>query len=72
MNEQKQEQKPKRKILVEFTVPDEWPEVDINLFTDYFRDKIGERFCNTRNFLESARFVTPCNSTNRVPLDTLP
>ncbi len=69
MNQEKDGEKDNRKILVEFTVPDEWDEVFEDFFGRYLVDNIADLDEGDVDFLASGEIVTYCAPEN---YDTIP
>lgn len=72
MKEEISGQKEKRKILVEFTVPDGWERGHEPTYFSDLADYNGEFSVLESEFFNSAKVVTPCESADSGPLDTLP
>lgn len=72
MKEEKQEENRKRKILVEFEVDDEKIHVTERYFSNYIK-RFGLSLDDMDvDFLSTGKVVTPCESVDSGPLDTLP
>lgn len=69
MNQENCGQKDKRKILVEFEIPDEWGEVVEDFFCRYLVDNIADLDEGDIDFLASGEIVTHCAPKN---YDTIP
>ena len=61
----------RKKILVEFTLPENWVSFSRTIFRDIVGDVGEENESELVEFLESAKFVTPCDSTENAR-DTIP